>query len=83
MDVETENTAVNYLSEAFATAMDVEIENSAVSYMSGGFDTDIMKTEASNNDTGTGGRGIKSIQDLRMDEAVSRAFHTVHRWRVC
>jgi hypothetical protein len=82
MDVETENTAVNYLSEGFATAMDVEIENSAVSYVSGGFDTDMMETEASTNDTGTGGRGIESIQDLQMDEAVSRAFHTVHCWRV-
>lgn len=76
MDIETESNAVNHLSEGFGTAIDVEIENPAVSYMSGGFDTDVIETEASNNNAGTGRCSIESIQGFQMDETVSRTFHT-------
>jgi hypothetical protein len=73
MNFETENTT--NLSEPFGTAIDVETEHHPYSYESRGIDTDVMDTEISNNDTGTGWAEIESIQDMRMGETVCRAFH--------
>jgi hypothetical protein len=72
---ETENTTVGNLSESPSTAIDAETEHPPYKYVSHGIDTDVMDTEVSNNDTGTGWAEIESIQDMRTEETVCRALY--------